>query len=150
MTSRRLLVAGVLGSGLVALGGVVSWAGVVLLGGSWWASRRLDLRYQRRAALLWTLPLLAAPPRYSQDLHAYAGQAALVAAGRDPYAVGPGALSSALTAGVDEVWLDAPSPYGPFWLWLAGLVVRLTGDAVVPALLGLRLLAVVGVVLIGW
>ncbi len=95
-------------------------------------------------------PLLAARPLFSQDLHAYAGQGALVAAGLDPYAVGPGALPGPLTEGVDEVWLDAPAPYGPVWLWLAGLVVRATGDAVGPAVLGLRLLAVAGVVLVAW
>jgi hypothetical protein len=150
VTSRRLLVAGVLGSALVALGGLVSWLGVGLLALSWWGSRRLGLRHQRMAALLWAVPLLVAPPRYSRDLFAYAGQGALVAAGRDPYAVGPGALPGPLTAGVDEVWLDAPSPYGPLWLWLAGLVVRVTGEAVVPAVLGMRLLAVVGVGLIAW
>ena len=150
MTSRRLLAAGVLGSALVALGGLVSWLGVVLLGVSWWASRGLALGHQRAAALLWSLPLLVAAPLYSRDLHAYAGQAALVVAGRDPYAVGPGALPGVLTAGVDEVWLDAPSPYGPVWLWLSGLVVRITGQSVTPAVLGLRLLAVLGVVLVAW
>ena len=153
MTPRRLLVAGLLGSALVALGGVavvLSWLGIAVLGAAWWASRRLDVRHQRRAAALWALPLLAAPPLYSRDLHAYAGQAALVVAGRDPYDVGPGTLDGTLTAGVDEVWLDAPAPYGPVWLSLAGLVLRLTGDQVVPAVLGLRLLAVVGVVLAAW
>ena len=150
MTPRRLLVAGVLGSALVALGGLVSWLGVALLGAAWWASRQLGVRHQRAACLLWALPLLVAAPLYSRDLHAYAGQAALVVAGRDPYAVGPGALPGALAAGVDDVWLDAPSPYGPVWLWLAGLVVRVTGEAVVPAVLGLRLLAVLGVVLAAW
>ena len=150
MSSRRLLVAGVLGSALVATGAVLSWLGLALLAGSWWASRRLDLRHQRRAAVLWALPLLVAPPLYSRDLHAYAGQAALVVAGRDPYADGPGALGGLLTRGVDEVWLDAPSPYGPVWLWLSGLVVRMTGDALTPALLGLRLLSVAGVVLVAW
>ena len=153
MTPRRLLVAGFLGSALVALGAVsvaLSWLGIALLGAAWWASRPLDVRHQRRAAVLWALPLLAAPPLYSRDLYAYAGQAALVVAGRDPYDVGPGALGGTLTAGVDEVWRDAPAPYGPVWLSLAGLVVRLTGDSVAPAVLGLRLLAVVGVVLVAW
>jgi alpha-1,6-mannosyltransferase len=153
VSSRRLLLAGVLGSALVATGQlalVLSWLGVALLGVTWWASRRLDVRHQRAAGLLWALPLLAAPPLYSQDLHAYAGQAALVAGGLDPYAVGPGALPGPLAEGVDDVWLDAPAPYGPVWLALAGLVVRITGDAVTPAVLGLRLLAVLGVGLIAW
>jgi hypothetical protein len=150
VTPRRLLVAGVLGSALVATGTLLSFLGLAVLGAGWWRSRRLGVSHQRAAGVLWALPLLVAPPLASQDLHAYAGQAALVVAGRDPYAVGPGALPGALTAGIDDVWLDAPSPYGPVWLWLSGLVVRITGDAVVPGLLGLRLLAVLGVVLLAW
>ena len=169
---RRRLAAGVVGSALVALGGtgagalpasgwdllaawpgaalVLCWAGVVLLAASWWSSRGLGLAHQRTACVLWTLPLLAAPPLLSRDLYAYAGQAALVVAGRDPYTEGPGALPGPLSAGVDGVWLDAPAPYGPVWLVLAGLVVRLTGGSLVGALLGLRLLAVAGVALAAW
>ena len=172
MTPRRLLGAGALGSALLALGTTGAGAlptdgwgllrghtavalalcvvGLVLLAGAWWASRGLDGRHLLRASVLWSLPLLAAPPLASRDLYAYAGQAALVAAGRDPYVDGPGDLPGPLADGVDDVWLDAPAPYGPLWLALAGLVVRVTGDAVVPALLGLRLLAVLGVVLSGW
>ena len=172
MTSRRLLVAGTAGSALLALGGTGVGAlppsgwdllrgrtavalalcllGGLVLGAAWWGSRRQPVGHQARASVLWSLPLLAAPPMFSRDLYAYAGQAALVVGGEDPYEVGPGALPGPLTEGIDDVWLDAPVPYGPVWLALAGLVVRLTGDAVVPALLGLRLLAVVGVALTAW
>ena len=167
MTTRRLLLAGVVAAALVAAGGagapgwpvpepygrvalVLSWVGVALLALTWWASRGLDASHQRRAGVLWALPLLAAPPLYSRDLYAYAGQASLVAAGRDPYAAGPGSLPGPLTTGVDEVWLDAPAPYGPVWLGLAGLVVRVTGESLVPAVLGLRLVAVLGLGLVAW
>ncbi len=172
MTSGRLLAAGALGSVLLALGGTgvgalppSGWGllrsatgpalalcvlGGLLLGGAWWASRDRGLAHQRQACALWAAPLLLTPPLFSRDLYAYAGQAALVAAGRDPYADGPGALPGPLSAGVDDVWLDAPAPYGPVWLVLAGAVVRVTGDALVPALVGLRLLAVAGVLLTAW
>ncbi len=172
MTSRRLLVAGTLGSALLALGATGvgalpdgSWgllrghtavalgmcvAGLGLLALAWWQLRAADAPVLLRASVLWSLPLLTAPPLGSRDLYAYAGQAALVAAGRDPYTEGPASLGGPLAAGVDEVWQDSPAPYGPLWLWLAGLVVRTTGDHVVPALIGLRLLAVIGVALTGW
>jgi alpha-1,6-mannosyltransferase len=163
VTARRLLAAGTVGSALVAIGGWGSgalppgssyWAlgtplvvvGVLLLGVAWWRLRSRCVA----ASLLWGAPLLLAPPMFSRDVYAYAGQALLVARGLDPYAVGPGALDGPLVEGVDDVWIDTPSPYGPLWLGLAGLVVRGTGESLLPALLGMRLLAVVGLALAGW
>lgn len=163
MTSRRLLAVGTLGSALVALGGWGSGAlppgwdgfgpgtplvvlGVLLLGGAWW---RLRSSYVS-ASVLWTAPLLLAPPMFSRDVYAYVGQAALVVEGVDPYANGPSAVDGPLVDGIDDVWRDAPSPYGPLWLALASLVVRVTGDSLLPALVGMRLLALLGLALAGW
>lgn len=163
MTPRRLLAVGTLGSGLVALGGWGSGAlppgepgfgpgtplvvvGVLLLGAAWW---RLRSSYVS-ASLLWTAPLLLAPPMLSRDVYAYVGQAALVVEGVDPYSNGPAALDGPLVDGIDEVWRETPSPYGPLWLMLASLVVRVTGESLLPALVGMRLLAVLGLVLAGW
>ena len=163
MTPRWLLAAGTLGSALVAVGGWGSGAlppgwegrgpgtplvllGVLLLCGSWWWLRSHALQ----AALLWGAPLLLAPPLFSRDVYAYAGQAALAVEGLDPYDVGPAALPGPLADSVDDVWRDVPSPYGPLWLALAAFVVRITGDSVLGAVAGMRLLAVLGLVLAGW
>jgi alpha-1,6-mannosyltransferase len=164
VSSRRLLLAaGTAGSALVALGGWGSGAlppdepgfgpgtplvvlGVLLLGAAWWRLRDGGLR----AVLLWGAPLLLAPPMFSRDVYAYVGQAALVVEGVDPYTNGPAALSGPLVDGIDEVWRETPSPYGPLWLALAGLVVRVTGESLLPALVGMRLLALLGLVLVGW
>ncbi len=163
MTSRWLLAVGTVGSALIALGGWGSGAlppgergvgpgtplvviGVLLLGVAWW---RLRSAYVP-ASLLWAAPLLLAPPMLSRDVYAYVGQAALVVEGVDPYSNGPAALDGPLVDGIDEVWRETPSPYGPLWLTLASLVVRVTGESLLPALGGMRLLAVLGLVLAGW
>lgn len=163
MTSRRLLAVGTVGSALVALGGWGSGAlppgwdgvgpgtplvlvGVLLLGAAWWRLRSIS----PGGVLLWAAPLLLAPPMFSRDVYAYVGQAALVVEGVDPYDSGPSALDGPLVDGIDEVWRDTPSPYGPLWLMLASLVVRVTGESLLPALVGMRLLAVLGLVLAGW
>ena len=167
---KRAVPVGVLGSALLALGATGAGAlppagwdllrgsrlavplclvGITLLVGAWWALREAAAPTILRAVGLWGLPLLLAPPLASRDAYAYIGQAALVVRGLDPYTVGPGALPGPLSAGVDEVWINTPAPYGPLWLGLAGLVVRVTGS-VVPSLLGMRLLAVVGLVLLAW
>jgi alpha-1,6-mannosyltransferase len=165
VTDRRLLAAGTLGSALVALGGWGSGAlppgtssplrpvgtplvavGVLLLGLAWWRLRSRP----GRAAVLWAAPLLLAPPLFSRDAYAYVGQGLVVAHGLDPYSVGPGVLSGPLVDGVDEVWREAPAPYGSLWLGLAGAVVRVTDERLLHALVGMRLLAVLGLALAAW
>jgi hypothetical protein len=172
--SRALIAAGAVGSGLVAVGGFGvgavpeslsgSWlhdtatgrglsyalcvAGVLLLLGAWWALRDAGARVVTAAAGLWALPLLVAPPLFSRDVYAYAGQAHLVAVGLDPYTHGPADAPGPLSVEVDDVWAHARSPYGPVFLRLAGWLVP--GQHVVAAVVVLRLLAVAGLVLLAW
>lgn len=173
MNDRRLLALGTAGSILLAVGGLGAGAmpagydgplrgqvvlstalcaiGVLLVLAAWWHLRRADSpRLVLRAAGLWALPLLVGPPLFSRDVYAYAGQARLVVLGLDPYTAGPASVPGPLSAGIDGVWADKPSPYGPLFLWLAGQLERVTGEHVVAAVLGLRLLAVAGLVLVAW
>ena len=46
------------------------------------------------------------------------------------------------------VWSHTPTPYGPGFLQLARWVVDLSGDRTVPTVLGMRLIALIGVVLL--
>lgn len=139
---------------LRVLSAMLALIGIVLLASAWWQLRRaLDEITPREiliVASLWALPLLVATPLFSRDVYAYAGQGHLVAGGIDPYTYGPNALFGKWSYNVDAVWRDTPSPYGPVWLWLAGGVVSVVGDHVVPALFLFRLLSVLGLVLIAW
>jgi hypothetical protein len=186
---RRLLVGGLLGTTLLAGGGIgagavpqykdavagflhLEWVhsndtartvctvlvlvGLLLLTSVWWQLRHLLDSLTPRAVLviagLWSLPLLFAEPLFSRDVYAYAGQGHLVANNLDPYTYGPGDLEprSRWSAGVDGVWRFTPSPYGPVFLWLAGRVVALSGEHLVPAIIGLRMLSVIGLLLVAW
>ncbi len=130
--------------------------GVVLLAYAWWQLKGVLDQVSTRAivlcAAIWAIPLMLAPPLFSRDIYAYAGQGNLVANGLDPYVYGPGDLSPTgkWAFRVDGIWRYTPSPYGPVWLWLSGRAVLLSQDHVVPALLMLRLLAVAGLVLVAW
>lgn len=121
--------------------------GVLGLVAAWW---RLEHRHAVRAAAVWSLPLLLAPPVFSRDAYAYLAQARLVLAGLDPYEVGPSAVPGPLAQSVAAQYADAPSPYGAVFLALAARVVAVTGDALVAGVLGVRLLAVLGLVLAAW
>ena len=161
-----ILAAGLLGSALLAVGGLGVGApparldvplalpmcvvGVLLLIGAWWALRSASSRVVLSATALWSLPLLVGPPLFSRDVYAYAGQAQVVLAGLDPYVDGPADVPGRIADEVDGVWAQAPSPYGPVFLWLAARVVAVTGDRPLAAAYGMRLLAVVGVLLVAW
>ena len=185
--SRRVLGAGVLGTLLLAVGGVGVGAvprykdavasllglqslhrsfagrtialvlvvtGILLVAAAWWRVGQLLHVLTPRNVLviagLWSLPLLFAPPMFSRDVYAYAGQGHLVASGVDPYVWGPGYLNDKFSDSVDGVWQWTPSPYGPVFLWVAGRLVALAGNHVIPAIVMLRLLAVAGLLLVAW
>ncbi len=139
------------------LGLAVVMAGLGLLGAAWLALCRqvresdpveaLDLA--RYAALLWSAPLLLAPPLFSRDGWSYAGQGMLTSVGISPYEHGPIVLSGPIVQAIDPRWLATPAPYGPLPLVLGGWGADLTGN---PWLLvvGHRLVALVGLVLLAW
>jgi alpha-1,6-mannosyltransferase len=131
-------------------------SGLLLVLGAWLV---LGLLLRRGASLgplfkiacVWAAPLLIGPPIFSRDLYSYAADGAMVASRISPYAHGPAALgvtASNFLAPVSSTWLGTPSPYGPFFLRIAWVAVRLSGGSVVTAILLLRLFEIAGIVLI--
>lgn len=106
-----------------------------------------SLRAVVAAIIAWSLPLFVAAPIFSRDVYAYIGQGRLMEAGENPYTTGISSLDNWFMLGADPAWAQSRTPYGPYFLWLAHLVVRIT-DAQ-PDLAGLlfRFLACVGVAL---
>ncbi|MFC9729374.1 polyprenol phosphomannose-dependent alpha 1,6 mannosyltransferase MptB [Streptomyces roseolus] len=141
------------------VGAVVAAVGLTLLVAAWWRYGVLLARgaHDRVLATLacWAAPLLAAPPLHSADVYSYVAQGAMVLEGHDVYGagpsvLGPGQLGADAAASVGGNWTDTPAPYGPVFLLLAEGVVKLTGGAVVPAVLLLRLVAVGALALTVW
>ncbi|MET9676911.1 polyprenol phosphomannose-dependent alpha 1,6 mannosyltransferase MptB [Streptomyces sp. NPDC006482] len=147
------------GSSLTVAGAVLAYLGLTLLVAAWWRYGVLLARGVRDGVLgtlaLWTAPLLLAPPLYSADVYSYVAQGAMVLEGHDVYGggpsvLGPGDLGADAAASVGGHWTDTPAPYGPVFLLLAEVVVKVTGGAVVPAVLGMRLIALGALALIVW
>lgn len=99
------------------------------------------------AIVAWASPLFLAVPIFSRDVYAYIGQGRLMDAGENPYTTGISTLDNWFMLGADPTWAESRTPYGPYFLWLAHLVVRITGAQ--PDLSGLlfRVLACAGVAL---
>ena len=138
-----------------AVGLFLSFAGLVLLTWAWWGLRsvvrgRADgIAHVRWSAALWAAPLLCAPPLFSGDGWSYVATGYLTGHGLSPYAWTPKVLPTALSSGVSLRWVDTPSPYGALPLEWGAALSRITHDPWV-ILLGYRVLALIGLVLLAW
>jgi hypothetical protein len=103
----------------------------------------------RAAAAVWSLPLLVAPPLFSRDGWSYAAQGALAHVGLSPYEHGPSAIDGPVVEAVDPMWMDTPAPYGPLPLGFGEVLAGTTLDPWA-LVVGHRLLALVGLVLLAW
>lgn len=142
--------------GTISAGAVLA-AGVALLTFAW-----LQLGHDVRRGYVpnvqrlwltcaaWCLPLLISPPLFSRDVYSYVAQGKLLASGIDPYQYGPSMLAGWKADGVDPLWADSPTPYGPLFLVLGRSVVNLSGADPYLAAMQFRLLALVGVGLLAW
>jgi alpha-1,6-mannosyltransferase len=94
---------------------------------------------------IWTIPLLLAPPLFSRDVYTYAGQGEMVSHQIDPYDYGTGVLGTTPFSTLpDASWTNTPSPYGPTFLSVDGLLNDLSGHQVLVDIALLRLLEVAG------
>ena len=103
----------------------------------------------RQAVLVWSAPLLLAPPLFSRDGWSYAAQGMLTHVDLSPYLWGPGVLMGPIKEAVDPRWMHTPAPYGPVPLIAGDLASGLTVD---PWLLVIvhRFVALSGLVLLAW
>lgn len=141
-------------SAQAALGLVGVYFGVVLLIAAWVLLGRLVRGPQpptQRSLLVvlavWAAPLLLAPPLFSRDVYSYLAQGAMVDAHMDVYAQGPAQLGGPLADEVAPVWQHTAAPYGPAFLWLASALSGLTRGELPAGLIGMRLVALLGVAL---
>ncbi|MGW5097124.1 polyprenol phosphomannose-dependent alpha 1,6 mannosyltransferase MptB [Streptomyces nodosus] len=141
-------------SGRAALGLVGVYFGVVLLIAAWALLGKVirgpeppTTRALLMVLVVWAAPLLLAPPLFSRDVYSYLAQGAMVDAHIDVYAHGPARLGGPLAGEVAPVWRDSAAPYGPVFLVIASALVGLTHGELPAGLLGMRLVALLGVAL---
>ena len=134
------------------------YGGIILLARAWLNLLRVSRSHRgmpvRRVAGVigaWAVPLALAPPLFSRDLYSYAGQGEMVAHGISPYVYGTGIIGfTPFSILPGPLWANTPSPYGPTFLWLDGLVTELARHEVLVDLVLLRLLALAGLALALW
>lgn len=138
-----------LGSVLLLVGSALLLDGWLRLRPGRGALTRSGRRPRYAAVLLvWSAPLVFAPPILSGDAYAYAAQGWLLAHGLDPYQMGPAALTGSWADQVDPIWLQTPTPYGPLALTLQYVTVAAVGDNAYAAAWAMRLWALLGTALL--
>lgn len=127
---------------------VVLLVGVLLILSAWLRLYPRDdgVDVSRVTLVLWSLPLLLAPPLFSNDAYSYAAQGRIVQLGMDPYTVSPRQLGGSYAAQVDPAWLTTPAPYGPLGLQIQHLVVSLSGNDPYAAAVAMRVPALAALV----
>lgn len=113
------------------------------------ADREDALALVRHATIVWSAPLVLAPPLFSRDGWSYAAQGVLTHFKISPYEYGPGVLVGPIVQGVDPRWMETAAPYGPIPLLFGDAVAGLTGN---PWMLVVahRLFALIGLALLAW
>ncbi|MFJ3956823.1 polyprenol phosphomannose-dependent alpha 1,6 mannosyltransferase MptB [Arthrobacter sp. NPDC090010] len=148
IVARTTLPAVIVCTVLVCVGALLllrAWLRLNQRVGAWTPEHRPLLK---KALWYWVTPLVFALPLFSRDMYAYFGQGRLMLEGLDPYKSGISSLSNYFSLGPDTLWTEAPTPYGPLWLWIEFGAVLISGGAPEPALFIFRLAGVLGVVLL--
>lgn len=113
------------------------------------ADREDALALVRHATVVWSAPLVLAPPLFSRDGWSYAAQGVLTHFRISPYEHGPGVLVGPIVQGVDPRWMETAAPYGPVPLLFGDAVAGFTGN---PWMLVIahRSFALLGLALLAW
>ena len=145
-------------TGQVLFGLVCVYGGLVLFIRVWLGVMRAISQSQgvavRKLAwllVLWSLPVLVAPPLFSHDIYSYAAQGEMMSRHISPYEYAPSTLglgANPFTRLLDPFWVNSPSPYGPLFLEIAGVFTSLSAHNVLAEVALLRLLEFGGVILI--
>lgn len=144
-------------TGGLFLGLVAVYGGLLLLMRAWFSMTRtlanvpgVPVRWLGVVLALWCIPVLIGPPIFSHDVYSYAAQGEMMSRHIDPYRFGPSVLGTGAPYEklVDQIWINAPAPYGPLFLQLDGFIVTITMHYELASIVLLRLLEVAGVVLI--
>jgi alpha-1,6-mannosyltransferase len=152
---RRVVALAPSGTAGTAVGTIALIVGLAAAGGSWIAiglvlRRGAPLRPLVAICAVWATPLLFGPPIFSRDVYSYAADGLMVSRHLEPNRYGPATLGGThFLDPVSHVWLNTPSPYGPLFLRIAGWIVPTSHYSLVGTVMLLRLVAVLGVVLMG-
>ncbi len=135
-----------------AVATVLVMVGVAVLLDAWLRMRPSPARRNAPPLtwLLWSVPVLLAPPLFSRDAYSYAAQGLVVSRGMDPYLHGPITVPGPFADQVDPLWLFTPAPYGPVALQVQRFIVWMCDGNAYASAVAMRLPALLSVAVLAW
>mgnify|MGYP003325349756 CR=1 FL=1 len=133
----------------IILGGALLLQAWLVLGSDVLAGHLRDVRRLWGVLAIWIAPLVFAPPLFSRDVYSYYAQGKLVLKGVDPYTHGVDSIPGWFRDGVDPMWSQVPTPYGPVFLGISRAIAQVISDPYVAAI-AFRLVAIAGVALLAY
>ncbi|OYO00358.1 polyprenol phosphomannose-dependent alpha 1,6 mannosyltransferase MptB [Enemella evansiae] len=124
--------------------------GLALLIWAWLKLRpaRVPLLNHSWVLVLWSLPVLLAPPIFSSDAFLYADQGWIIHQGLDPYEVGLTEAGGPFAINVHKVWRGTTSIYPPFALLVQYWVAVATGFQGLISVIAMRIPILIAVAVI--
>lgn len=124
--------------------------GLVLLIWAWLKLRpaRVGVLNHSWVLLLWSLPVLLAPPIFSSDAFLYADQGWIIHQGLDPYQVGLTEAGGPFAINVHKVWRGTTAIYPPLALLIQYGIAVASGFQGLISVIAMRIPALVAVALI--
>lgn len=133
----------------VILGGALLLQAWLVAGADVMSGHIRDVRRLWTVLAIWIAPLVLAPPLFSRDVYSYYAQGKLVLKGVDPYTHGVDSIPGWFRDGVDPMWSQVPTPYGPAFLGISRAIAQVIADPFVAAI-AFRLVAIAGVALLAY
>ena len=112
--------------------------------------KTVSLRTLYVTMAIWISPLLFSAPLFSRDVYSYYMQGRLQVDGHNPYESGVSLVPGWFTSGVDPMWADAKTPYGPVFLLLEKSVAQLVPSSPLVAAYVFRGISILGIIGIAW
>ena len=139
----------VLGRAAVLVGGALILQSWLLLGTDVLSRRNISIGALRRILAVWIAPALLVPPLFSRDPYSYFVQGKLLLLNLDPYTHGAASVPGWFRDGVDPMWAETPTPYGPLYLLIQKGVAHVAQTPYWSAV-AFRLIAVIGIACIAY
>ena len=91
--------------------------------------KKLNEREMFAILTTWLTPLMFAAPLFSRDVYSYFMQGHIQIEGHNPYTAGVSVIQGWFSSGVDPMWAESKTPYGPAFLLIERIVATVCGQS---------------------